>query len=186
MQESWQPLGHGFSLKIATPYRMLVFLSLEMKKMKRPITLWPLLFLLIFLGLGGLYGGMAMVIDPTGDLLQLTDVVPLLPVSNYILPGLFLLIVMGLAPLFLIYALLTRPSWAWADALSRWSGHHWAWTGTLALGIALAVWLIVQGLLIGFKWAIQYITAINGFLIIVFELTPGIRKFYANETTEKL
>jgi hypothetical protein len=148
------------------------------------MTLWPLLFLLAFLGLGGLYGGIAMLIDPTGGLLQLTDVRPLLPVSNLILPGLFLLVVMGLGPLFLICALLARPDWAWADALSRWSGHHWAWTGTLALGITLAVWLIVQGLLIGFKWAIQYITAINGFLIIVFELTPGIRKFYTNKPAE--
>ncbi|MFC1636470.1 hypothetical protein ACFL5Z_16695 [Planctomycetota bacterium] len=154
--------------------------------MRRPLTLWPLLFLLVFLGLGGLYGGIAMLIDPTGGLLQLTEALPLLPVSDYILPGLFLLVVMGLAPLFLIYALLARPGWAWAEALSRWSGHHWAWTGTLALGITLAVWLVVQGLLIGFEAAIQYITAINGFLIILFALTPGIRRFYANEAAERL
>jgi len=154
--------------------------------MQRPVTLWPLLFLLVFLGLGGLYGGIAMLIDPTGGLLQLTEVLPLLPVSNFILPGLFLLVAMGLAPLFLIYALLARPCWAWAETISHWSGHHWAWTGTLALGITLVVWLAIQGLLIGFKWAIQYITAINGFLIIVFELTPGIRRFYADNSAEKL
>ena len=151
--------------------------------MLRPLTLWPLLFLLIFLGLGGLYGGMAMLIDPTGGSLQLTEVLPLLPVSDYILPGLFLLVVMGLAPLFLTYALLARPSWVWAEALSRWSGHHWAWTGTLALGVILAVWLVVQGLLIGFKWAIQYITAMNGLLIILLALTPGTRRFYTSRTT---
>jgi len=146
--------------------------------MRRPLTLWPLLFLLAFLGLGGLYGGIAMLIDPTGGLLQLTEVLSLLPVSDYILPGLFLLVVMGLTPLVLTYALLARPNWAWTETLSRWSGHHWAWTGTLALGVILAVWLTVQGLLIGFKWAIQYITAVTGFLIIFFVLSPGIRKFY--------
>jgi hypothetical protein len=39
--------------------------------------------------------------------------------------------------------------------------------------------LIVQGLLIGFKWPIQYITAVDGLLIILFVLVPGARRFYA-------
>lgn len=151
--------------------------------MQRPFTLWPLLFLLVFLGLGGLYGGIAMLTDPTGGSLQLTEVLRLLPVSDYILPGLFLLVVMGLAPLVLTYGLLARPNWTWAQTLSRWSGHHWAWTGTLALGVILAVWLVVQGLLIGFKWPIQYITAADGFLIILLVLAPGVRRFYAREAT---
>jgi hypothetical protein len=149
--------------------------------MRRPLTLWPLLFLLVFLGLGGLYGGIAMLIDPTGGLLQLTEVLPLLPVTDYLLPGLFLLFVMGLAPLVLTYGLLARPNWTWVEILFRWSGHHWAWTGTLALSVTLAVWLVVQGLLIGFKWPIQYITAIDGFLILLLALAPGVRKYCAKE-----
>jgi len=109
----------------------------------------------------------------------LTETLPLLPVSDYILPGVFLPVVLGLAPLLLIYGLLARPKWRWAERLSRWSGHHWAWIGTLGLGVTLAVWLIVEGLLIGFEWAIQYITAGDGFLIILFVLVPVVRKFYA-------
>ena len=81
--------------------------------MKRPFVLWILVFWLLFLALGGLYGGIAMLLDPSGDSLQITDVLPLLPVPNYVLPGLFLLFAMGLAPLLLIYALLARPTWPW-------------------------------------------------------------------------
>lgn len=147
--------------------------------MRRPLTVWPLLFFLLLLALGGLYGGIAMLTDPTGGSLGLTDVLPLLPVSDFLLPGLFLLCVMGLAPLVLTYALLARPRWSWAQALSRWSRHHWAWTGTLALGVTLALWLLAQGLLIGFRWPIQYITAINGVLIIALALVPDVRRFYA-------
>ena len=147
--------------------------------MRRPLTLWPLVFLLFSLAMGGLYGGLAMLIDSTGGSLQLTEVLPLLPVSDYTLPGLFLLIVMGVAPLVLTYGLLARPNWNWAAKLSRWSGHHWAWTGTLGLGVALACWLIVQGLLIGFKSPIQYITAADGLLIILLALMPSVRGFYA-------
>jgi hypothetical protein len=146
--------------------------------MKRPLTLWFLLFCLLFLAIGGLYGGIAMLTDPTGGSLQLTEVLPLLPVSNYVLPGMFLLFVMGVTPLVLAYALLARPHWSWAQKLSHWSGYHWAWTGTLALGVTLALWLVVQGLLIGFRWPIQFITAGNGLLIVALALAPAVRHFY--------
>ena len=147
--------------------------------MNRPLVLWLLIFSLLFLALGGLYGGIAMLTDPTGHSLQLNEMLPLLPVPDYILPGLFLLFVMGLAPLIFIYGLLTLPNWTWANTLSRWSGHYWAWTGTLALSILLAIWLGVQGLLIGFKWPIQYITAVNGLLIFLLAFMPSIRNLYA-------
>jgi len=147
--------------------------------MKRPLALWPLLFLLMFLALGGLYGGIAMLTDRTGASLQLSEVLPLLPVSDLILPGLFLLIVMGLTPLVLSYGLLARPHWAWAERLFRWSKHHWAWTGTLGLGVVLGIWLTVQALLIGFKWPIQYITAADGAMIVLLTWMPGVRRFYS-------
>jgi len=78
---------------------------------KRPFALWPLIFCLLFLTLGGLYGGISMLTVPTGSSLQLTEILPLLPVSDYILPGIFLLVMMGLVPLLLICGLLTRPKW---------------------------------------------------------------------------
>ncbi len=34
-------------------------------------------------------------------------------------------------------------------------------------------------ILIGFEWAIQYVTAVNGLLIILLVFVPGVRKFYA-------
>ncbi len=147
--------------------------------MQRPFALWLLVFCLLFLALGGLYGGIAMLVDPTGGSLQLTGTLPLLPVSDYILPGVFLLVVMGMTPLLLAYGLLARPKWRWAERLFRWSGHHWAWIGTLGLVVILAVWLIVEGLLIGFEWVIQYITAVDGLLIMLLVFVPGVRKFYA-------
>jgi len=57
--------------------------------------IWLLVSLLICLGLGGLYGGIAMLIDPTGKILQMDETLQTLPVSDYILPGLFLSINYG-------------------------------------------------------------------------------------------
>jgi len=146
--------------------------------MKQPPALWILLLWLLFLAFGGLYGGITMLLDPTGKLLQADQLLPLLPVPNFILPGLFLLFMMGLAPLVLIYALLVRPRWGWLDAFFRWSGHHWAWTGTLILCAVLACWLTVQALMIGFTAPIQFVIAVTGVLILLFALLPAVRKYY--------
>jgi len=100
-------------------------------------------------------------------------------VPDYTLPGVFLLVVMGVTPLLLAYALLARPAWTWAEPLSRAGGHHWAWTGALALGLVLAAWLGVQGFLIGFRWPIQYLTAANGIAIVALALLPAVRRRYA-------
>ena len=146
--------------------------------MKRPIALWILVFWLVFLALGGLYGGIAMLLDPSGGSLQMTEVLLLLPVSNYVLPGLFLLFIMGVLPLFLTYGLLARPNWSWLDSFFRQIKYYWAWTGTVILGVILAIWLIVEGVMIGFKWPIQYVTAVNGLFILFFVFFPSVRKFY--------
>ncbi len=146
--------------------------------MKRPITIWVLFFWLFLLALGGLYGGIAMLLDPSGSLLQMTEVLPLLPVKDYILPGLFLLGVMGVFPLFLLYGLLIRPKGLLDKSIISPARYHRAWTGTVVLGILLAIWLFIQGILIGFQWPIQYLTAINGLLIMLFAFLPSVRRFY--------
>ncbi len=147
--------------------------------MKKPFALYVLIFLLVFLALGGMYGGLSMLLDPSGNSLQVAEILPLLPIPDFILPGVFLLLVMGFAPLFLAYALLVRLDWAWAKILTRWSNHHWAWLGTIGLGAILALWLVVEGLMIGFHWPIQYITAVNGLLILLFALAPSVRRYYS-------
>lgn len=142
---------------------------------RKPVTLWLLIASLVFLSFGGLYGGILMLTDPSGKSLQMDSVLPQLLVPNYILPGLFLLFVMGLAPLFLTYCLLARPKWIRLPALVR---HYWAWTTTLALGIVLLLWLSLQAMLIGFQWPIQYVTAVNGLLIVLLALIPQVRKYF--------
>jgi len=61
--------------------------------------LTALIILLLLLGIGGLGGGIVMLLEPSGALLNLTpDFLDPLPISNFILPGLFLTIVMGFFP----------------------------------------------------------------------------------------
>jgi hypothetical protein len=101
-----------------------------------------------------------MLTDPSGGLLQVGEVLPLLHIPDFFLPGLFLLIAMRLAPILLTYGLLVRPNWHWADSLFRWSRHHWSWKGSFIIGVVLMIWLRIQGLLIGFKM-VKWIRAIE-------------------------
>jgi hypothetical protein len=66
--------------------------------MGRPIALGFLVFFQLFLAAGGTYGGISMLLDPSGGALERNDVLPSLPVPDYTLPGLFLLVVMGAVP----------------------------------------------------------------------------------------
>lgn len=153
--------------------------------MKRPPVLWLLVFLLVFLALGGLYGGISFLVDPTGEMMQMNEVLPLLPVPDYTLPGLFLFTVMGIFPLLLTFGLIRLPAWNRADSLSAWSRHYWAWTGSVGVGIVLVVWLAVQGYLIGFQWPIQYITLANGILIVLVAMIPVIEMYFRREASAK-
>jgi hypothetical protein len=141
--------------------------------------LWPLIILLLILALGGgLYGGITMLMDPTGNLLGVADALPLLPVSNFILPGIFLIVVMGLFPLSLAYGLVARPNWSWIDSFFKWSRYAWPWTATIALVVILYAWLAIEGFFMGF-FVITYITAVIGLLILLFAMLPSVRKFYS-------
>lgn len=124
--------------------------------MKRGFTVWLLVAALLFLAAGGFYGGISMLLDPSGRGLQMDEILPLI----------------------LCYGLLARPEWDWAHQLAGWSGHHWAWSGAVGLALVLLAWLSYQAFLIGFRWPIQYVTAANGLVILILALAPGVRRAY--------
>jgi hypothetical protein len=126
--------------------------------------------LIIFQGLSGLIGGVGLVIDPTGKSLQIPiEWLDNSPFHNYLIPGLILLIALGLYPIVLFYGLLKNL--------------NWSWFGTLILGIALLIWIGVEILVIGYHAnpPLQLIYGLVGFFILLFLLLPPIREFYGHE-----
>lgn len=93
----------------------------------------------VFIGLGAVAGGCALVLDPTGGVLG----IPLAllegtPFRDYLVPGLVLLLVNGVGSLV----------GAWACFYQQ------GFAGVLAtgLGIFLMLWIVLQVWWIGFSW----------------------------------
>ncbi|MBE0683381.1 MAG: hypothetical protein IH589_15855 [Anaerolineales bacterium] len=149
--------------------------------MKKPYSLWILVFFLVFLALGGFVGAYYFLTDPSGASIGMEKELALLPVPDYTLPGIFLLLVMTITPLFLTFGLIAKPNIPSLQTLLRFAPYHWSWTGTVLLGIILMLWLAVEAYFIGITAPIQYITAINGLLILVLPFLPAIKNYYTGQ-----
>jgi len=69
-----------------------------------------LIILLGFLGLGAIYGGGTLIISPSGELLGMPlSLLEHSPFNSFLVPGIILFSVLGIAPCLLIIALLKKP-----------------------------------------------------------------------------
>ncbi len=126
-----------------------------------------LMVLVTFQGLSGIFGGIGLVLDPTGSTLQ----IPLewlkgSPFPDYLVPGIVLLVILGLYPLAVFYGLLRRI--------------QLAWHASLLLEIALLTWLGVEILVIGYQAEppLQAVYGTVGILILICTLLPSMRYYF--------
>lgn len=78
-----------------------------------------LLFLEAFLALGAVFGGVTLIISPSGSLLHMPlSMLSESPFKSFFLPGLILFAMLGIAPCIVVYALLKRPEWKAAERLN--------------------------------------------------------------------
>ena len=146
---------------------------------KRPAALYVLVLLMFFQAVSGLYGGICLVVDPSGGLLKMaTDVLDKTPFRSFLVPGLILTLLLGVVPLLLVYPLLVQPHWRWAGKLNIYRNRHWAWTYSLFTGLAIIIWIDVQIYMIGYSQFIQTFIAGLGVLIVIFTLWPSVMKHF--------
>lgn len=149
------------------------------KVQRRPSAIYFLVFCMLLLSGGGFYGGINFLVDPSGRSIgMLPTVVQRLPVPNLFLPGLFLVITFGAAPLVLTYALLTKPGWPLAEAVIKDIPYHWAWVSSVGLSIILISWILFQFGFIGYQFPIQPITGLWGVLLLGLLLLPSVRRHF--------
>ena len=146
----------------------------------RPAALWPLLVLMGILSLGGFVGGVSFIADPTGaglgaKLSWLEET----PVTDFLLPGLFLLGVYAVGTLILMAGLTWRFSPGRIARLDGWLGHHWSWAGTMLVGAILIAWILYEFTIFSETIALQPILIGVGTLMIAIPLLPSMRRYYA-------
>lgn len=100
--------------------------------------LYALVTLLLAQGASGVFGGASLVRDPSGIALGLPiDLLRGSLFPDYRIPGLVLLVGLGIAPLLV----------AWGV----WTNRRWSRTGSLLVAGGLLVWLAVQIAVIGYQ-----------------------------------
>lgn len=134
---------------------------------RRPILIVFLIILVIFQGVSGVFGGAGLIIDPSGKSLQ----IPLewlngSPFDNYFIPGIVLFFVLGITPLIISFGLIKRK--------------YWSWYGSLFLGFALIIWILVEIIVIGYQAdpPLQLIYGIVGVAILMLTFTRSVKNYF--------
>lgn len=110
--------------------------------------------LLLFNGIGALYGGWNLMMHPDGSSIQLTmDWLKHTPFRDYFIPGIILFIFNGLLSIFTFVALLLKL-------------RHYSWL-IMAQGAILIGWIIIQMLLIRTVYFLHYLLGGTGILLLL-------------------
>lgn len=142
------------------------------KQIRKPIA-WYLLFgLMLFQGASGVFGGAALLWDPSGSLISLPlSFLKGTPFNNFFLPGSLLFTVLGIFPLIVLTGL--------------WRHRAWSWLASLLVSIGLIIWIMVEILMIGYHSnpPLQLIYGLTGILLFALVFTPSVRTELLKKST---
>lgn len=148
---------------------------------KKSFIRYLLYFFISLLIINAVPAGVMFIIDPSGAVIGLsTDTLQNSPFSNYLIPGLFLLLVMGLMPIVILYGLVNKSKQVWAERLNLYKEMHWSWTFSFYLGLVLIIWINFQLLMMKEYTFLQVVISLLGVGIIIVTHLPNIKNYYRN------
>ncbi len=138
----------------------------------RPKALRFLVGVLTFQGVSGIGGGLGLSLDPSGQSVG----IPLewlqgSPFSDYLVPGLVLLVLLGIGPL--------------VAAFGAWTGRRWSWATSLLVAAGLLIWLGVEIAVIGYQPEppLQMVYGLVALSILSAAYVPSVRDYLRNGGT---
>ncbi|MDO3408563.1 hypothetical protein QWJ34_02145 [Saccharibacillus sp. CPCC 101409] len=142
-----------------------------------PIAVLLLISLHLFLALGAVGGGAALIADPSGESMGMP--VSLLERSffpNFFIPGILLLLLFGAGPLVVAYGLWRLPRWPAAEAVNPYRRElHPVYALSLYVGFGQIVWIAVQTYMMNSVSPVQLLYTSMGLLIAIATLLPSVR-----------
>jgi hypothetical protein len=136
--------------------------------------------LLMLLSIAALAGGAMMIEDPSGAALGMdTTLLARVPwVSDFLVPGMLLAVLLGVLPLVVAAGLLRHFPLPGVAAIERASGYRWPLLASVAQGIGVLVWIGLQFVWLPETATVQWVTIAIGGLIVGFSLLPAVRDRY--------
>lgn len=145
--------------------------------MKRSISSYLLISLVFIQMISALPAGWSLVTDPTGVGLGIPlDILQHTPFSNFMWPGLFLFIFLGLFPALIFYGMVKRPIFKKLEKLNLYKDYHWSWTYSYYLGVILILWINMQLFFIREFFILQFVYSMLGILIIFITHLPSTKR----------
>lgn len=145
----------------------------------KPLASKLLILLHILLGMGAVSGGVVLVIDPSGGLIKMP--ITLLensPFNSFLIPGIILFAVLGVFPLIIAFALVTKWQWKAANRLNIFTDMHWSWAFSLYIGFALIIWITVEVFYMKEISLLHIAYIFLGLIIQAVTLLPSVQKHY--------
>ena len=149
---------------------------------RKPFWAIFLIFLTVFQSISAMFGGIEFILSPSGNLLKMpVTSLEHSPFTDFLVPGLILLILLGLFPAFAAYCLIFRPKRKWVNILNIYRDRHSGWTYALYTGLMLIIWITVQIAMVGYGSLIQTLYASIGILITIITMIPKVMEYYHRE-----
>ncbi len=145
-------------------------------------TVVSLAVLLGLLGIGGLQGGTAMVLDPAEPLGMSTSLLEGTPVHDYFWPGIFLLS-LAVVSILTCVGLVFRWRWNWADRIENTVGFRWPWVSAVSIGGVLLVFEIIELFMIPFHPVMHPLLIAIAIAILCLASTRPVRSELRSEPT---
>ena len=136
--------------------------------------------LLLFLGISAIYGGGALIISPSGRLLGglPLSILKNSPFSSFLVPGIILCLVIGVFPIFTVWALIKKPVVSFAEYFNIYKDMHWSWSYSIYCAFALIIWLQIETYFIqGVGW-LQMFYMFYSIPMLIVALLPSVRNRY--------
>jgi len=139
-----------------------------------------LISLLLFLGIGALAGGTLLILSPSGKWIGNLPISILdrSPFANFLIPGMILFTLIGLAPCLISIALLKKPESPLAERFNVFADMHWSWSFSIYIAFALMIWIQVESFIVQSVGWLQTFYMLYSIPILLVALLPSIRTLY--------